>query len=114
LKLILRLLICFTLIAMMISAVNAQLPTLLWSDPVDTLDIALSKDGRYVVSAVYDSVGDSLQVRFHGRSSGTPIWTYSAERALTWIVTLFSQPHVFVESRGFGKVYLLYGKPSLQ
>ena len=111
-KLILRLLVCFTLITMMVSSVNAQPYTILWTDDVHTNDIALSKDGQYV--ALVRPLADSGELRFYSRSSGTPIWTYSAERALTWIVTLFSQPHVFVESRGFGKVYLLYGKPSLQ
>lgn len=71
LKLTLKLLISFTLATMMISTVSAQPPTLLWSDDVTTNDIALSKDGQYV------AIASGSQVRFYGRSSGTPIWTYS-------------------------------------
>ena len=77
LKLIIRFLVALTLIAMMVSTVNAQPPTLLWSDEVETLDIALSKDGQYVVIAAYDPVEVSSQVQFYGRSSKIPIWTWS-------------------------------------
>ena len=51
---------------------------LLWMDPIDTDDLALSKDGQYV-AAVGPPAGDqSTELRFYGRSSGTPIWTYYA------------------------------------
>jgi WD40 repeat protein len=69
---ILRLALTFALAAMMISAAHAQPPTLLWSDGVDTADIAVSKDGQYV------AVATPSQVRFYSRSSGTPLWTWSS------------------------------------
>jgi hypothetical protein len=69
LKLIFKFLISFTIIVMMISAVYAQPPTLLWDDAVGTNDIALSKDGNYVV------VASGQEVRYYGRESGTPLWT---------------------------------------
>lgn len=71
-KSILRLLVSFTLIFFMISTVSAQPQTLIWSDPVDTWDIALSKDGQYVASVAWVS---GFEVRFYSKSSGTPIWT---------------------------------------
>jgi len=48
---------------------------LLWMDKEGT-NIALSKDGQYV--AAVGSVVLSTELRFYGRSSGTPIWTYYA------------------------------------
>ena len=69
------LIMAFALVASMVSSVKAQLPTLLWSDPVATLDIAVSKDGQYVAS-VADPIKIS-EVCFYGRNSGTPLWTYS-------------------------------------
>jgi WD40 repeat protein len=44
---------------------------LLWADPVNTNAIALSANGRYVVVATPGGVS------FYGRSSSTPLWTYS-------------------------------------
>ncbi|WP_455369742.1 WD40 repeat domain-containing protein [[Eubacterium] cellulosolvens] len=60
--------ISFTIIVMMISAVYAQPPTLLWDDAVSTNDMALSKDGKYVV------VASGQEVRYYGPESGTPLW----------------------------------------
>jgi len=80
LKLVVRSLFAITVIAMMISMVHAQPPTLLWSDPtVETVDIKLSRDGNYVVVASFQ-IGDGFggQVRFYSRSSGTPLWTWSS------------------------------------
>jgi hypothetical protein len=80
LKLVVRSLFAITVIAMMISMVHAQPPTLLWSDPtVETVDIKLSRDGNYVVVASFQ-IGDGFggQVRFYRRSSGTPLWTWSS------------------------------------
>jgi hypothetical protein len=81
LKLVVRSLFAITVIAMMISMVHAQPPTLLWSDPVNTQDIDLSKDGRYVANVIYIPK-QSGQVQFYGRSSGTPIWTWTTEEDL--------------------------------
>jgi len=81
LKLVVRSLFAITVIAMMISMVHAQPPTLLWSDPVNTQDIDLSKDGRYVASVILIP-GRSGEVRFYGRSSGTPIWTWLTQESL--------------------------------
>jgi hypothetical protein len=53
---------------MMVSVVQAAPPTPLWSDHVGTNDVALSKDGNYV------AVASGNQLRFYGRSSGTPLW----------------------------------------
>jgi hypothetical protein len=69
LKLMSKFLISFLLIAMMITVVHAQPPTLLWDDSVATSDIALSKDGNYV------AVASGNTVRFYGKESGTPLWT---------------------------------------
>jgi hypothetical protein len=72
LKTIIRVVLSFVLAATIISAAYAQPPpTLVWSDPVNTNDIALSADGQYVV------VATSAEVRFYGRSSSAPLWTYS-------------------------------------
>jgi len=78
--LILRLLVCFTLITMMVSSVNAQPYTILWTDDVHTNDIALSRDGQYV--ALVRPLADSGELRFYSRSSGTPLWTWSSEETL--------------------------------
>jgi len=53
--------------------------TLLWWDPTaGANDIALSKDGRYVaVVGFVPSPSPHQELRFYGRSSGTPLWTYS-------------------------------------
>lgn len=76
-----KLVFAFVLIAMMVSVayapVLAAVPyTLLWSDPVNVVDIAVSQDGRYVVVASNSPNGG--QVRFYDRTSAnpkTPIWT---------------------------------------
>ena len=54
---------------MIIPVVYAQPPTLLWDDAVGTNDIALSKDGNYVV------IASNNEVRFYSKTSGTPLWT---------------------------------------
>jgi hypothetical protein len=54
---------------MMIPVVYAQPPTLLWDDAVNTFDIALSKDGNYVV------IASSNELRFYSKESATPLWT---------------------------------------
>lgn len=64
-----KFLISFLLIAMMITVVHAQPPTLLWDDAVGTNDVALSKDGNYV------AVASGQEVRYYGRDSGIPLWT---------------------------------------
>lgn len=75
-KTIIRVVLSFVLAATIISAAYAQPPpTPLWSDPVGTRAIALSADGQYVVVATH------TEVRFYGRSSSTPLWTYSQSLA---------------------------------
>jgi WD40 repeat protein len=54
---------------MMIPVVYAQPPTLIWDDTVHVSDLALSKDGNYVV------IASGNAVRYYHRSSGTPLWT---------------------------------------
>jgi WD40 repeat protein len=78
-KTVLKLVFAFVLIAMMVSAAYApSVPyTLLWSDPVNVVDIAVSKDGRYVVVGS-DSPIEGGQVRFYDRTSANPkvpIWS---------------------------------------
>jgi hypothetical protein len=76
---LLRCLVSFVFVAMMVSAVYAQPPpTLLWSDPVNTRDIAVSKDGQYVASVV--PLAQNGQVRFYDRNPEdpkSPLWTWS-------------------------------------
>lgn len=100
-----KLVFAFVLIAMMISAAYAPqivpaVPapaTLLWSDPVNTFDIALSGDGQYV-AVVMD-----VEMRFYGRSSGTPLWTWDSTEPLGSVaisadgdcVVAGGIPHVF-------------------
>jgi WD40 repeat protein len=67
----LKVLVPLALIVMMVSTVYAAPPTQLWSDAVGTNDIALSKDGNYV------AVASGNQLRFYGRTSGTPLWTHT-------------------------------------
>ena len=74
-----KLVFAFVLIAMIVSAAHApSVPyTLLWSDPVAVVDIAVSEDGRYVVVGS-DSPIEGGQVRFYDRTSAnpkTPIWS---------------------------------------
>ena len=82
LLLLVALIVCFQ-IPIAVNATILPTPpppaTLLWYDPVNTLDIALSKDGQYVaIAAQVLSPSPHGEVRFYSRSSGTPIWTYSA------------------------------------
>jgi len=65
---LLKSLVSFMLVTMLVSVVYAAPPTVVWSDPVGTNDIALSRNGQYVV------VASGNQVRYYGASSGTPLW----------------------------------------
>jgi len=74
------------LLTLIVPAAYAQLPIVVWSHttyPSDTLDIAVSKDGQYVAAVGKlwsDKVGDTVgQIRFYGRASGTPLWTWTTE-----------------------------------
>jgi len=64
-------------------AATATVPTppppaeLLWMNSIGTNDIALSKDGQYV--AAVGPAALSSDLAFYGRSSGTPMWTYTVE-----------------------------------
>jgi hypothetical protein len=78
-KLILKFLISFALISVVVSPIYAQPPIIIWSDPVDTADIALSKDGQYVASISFPF---GPQIRFYSRSSGTPLWTRAFQEGL--------------------------------
>ena len=71
-KLMLKVLVPLALIVLMVSTVYAAPPTVLWSDPVGTNDVTLSKDGNYV------AVASGNQLRFYGKGSSTPIWTSTA------------------------------------
>jgi hypothetical protein len=85
-RLLLRCLVSFVLVAMMVSAVYAQPPpTLLWKDDAASVrDIAVSKNGQYVVAAT--SGPDGVQVRFYDRASSsdpkTPIWVAGGDNVL--------------------------------
>lgn len=72
----------FLLITIMVSAVNALPPTLIWSDPTPTNEAALSEDGQYV------AIASGSQVRFYSRGSGTPIWTYSLPSGTAYSVAI--------------------------
>jgi len=62
---------------------------LLWRDPIGTYDIALSKDGQYVAAVgPVEVVGAEL--RFYGRSSETPIWTYSLYTTISFFSVAIS------------------------
>ena len=94
-KTIIRVVLSFVLAATIISAAYAQPPpTPLWSDPVGTRAIALSADGQYVV------VATSTEVRFYGRSSSTPLWTYS-KTAETFASVAISADGSYVAAGGF-------------
>jgi len=75
-----KLVFAFVLIAMMVSVAYAPVLSaapykLLWSDPVNVVDIAVSQDGRYVVVASDSPNGG--QIRFYDRTNAnpkTPIW----------------------------------------
>jgi WD40 repeat protein len=100
-KLMLKVLVSFAIVTMMFSTVNAAPPTQLWSDAVPTYDIDLSKDGNYV--ALVTPLADSGQLRFYGRGSGTPIWTWSSSETLFSVgisadgdcVVAGGEPHVY-------------------
>jgi hypothetical protein len=86
LNLKLNFVLSLTLIALIVPTAYAQLPILVWSHttyPSDTLDIAVSKDGQYVAAVGKfwsDKWGDTVgQIRFYGRASGTPLWTWTTE-----------------------------------
>jgi WD40 repeat protein len=68
-RFLLKFLVSLALVTLIMPMVSAAPPTVIWSDGVSTDDIALSKDGNYVAVASYQ------EVRFYGRSSGTPLWT---------------------------------------
>jgi WD40 repeat protein len=80
-------------------------PTLLWSDPTDTLAIALSANGQYVV------VGTFLEVRFYSRSSSTPLWIYSELSTFTSVA--ISADGSYVAAGSFGGVYFWANAKSL-
>ena len=63
-----KILISLLTIAVMISTVYAQPPTLIWDDTIGTNDLSLSKDGNYV------AIASGKEVRYYHRSSGTPLW----------------------------------------
>jgi WD40 repeat protein len=107
LRIVPRLIFAFALIALMISAAYAPSvpPTLLWSDPTDVTDVALSANGQYVAAA---TVGE---VRFYGRSSSTPIWTDSIQDALQGVA--ISADGNSVAASGVGGVYFWANARSL-
>jgi hypothetical protein len=106
LKTIIRVVLSFVLAAMIISAAYAQPPpTLLWSDPVNTLAIALSANGQYVV------VGTPGEVRFYGRSSSTPLWTHVGQAPFSSVA--ISADGSYVVAGGFGRVYFWANARSL-
>ena len=88
------------------SAAYAQPPpTLLWSDPVNTNAIALSANGQYVV------VGTDGGARFYGRSSSTPLWTYSAGTKITSVA--ISADGSYAAAGTLGKIYFWADAKSL-
>jgi hypothetical protein len=98
LRTILRFALSIVFAAMIISAAYAQPPpTLLWSDPVSTLDIAVSGNGQYVAVIAPTSGG---QVRFYGRSSPTPLWT-DAIPGVRSVAISADGNHVAVGGSGF-------------
>jgi len=68
-RVLLKSLVSLMLVTMLVSVVSAAPPTLIWSSAVFTEDIKLSKDGNYV------AIASGNQMRFYGKSSGTPLWT---------------------------------------
>jgi len=89
LNLKLNFVLSLTLLALIVPAAYAQLPIVVWSHttyPSDTLDIAVSKDGQYVAAVGKfwsDKWGTTIgQIRFYGRASGTPLWTWTTEDTL--------------------------------
>jgi WD40 repeat protein len=106
LRTILRFALSIVFAAMIISAAYAQPPpTLLWSDPVNTLAIALSANGQYVV------VGTPEELRFYGRSSSTPLWTHMGQAPFTSVA--ISADGSYVAAGGLGVVYFWANAKSL-
>jgi len=70
-RFLLKSLVFLVLITLILPMVSAASPTVIWSSAVFTDDITLSKDGNYVAIASGD------QLRFYGRTSGTPLWTHT-------------------------------------
>lgn len=85
-RVLLRCLVSLVLVTMMVSAVYAQPPpTLLWKDDtVSVTDIAVSKNGQYVVAATTGP--DGSEVRFYDRAASTdpktPVWATVADLGL--------------------------------
>jgi WD40 repeat protein len=100
-KLTLKVLVPLALIVMMVSTVYAAPPTQLWSDPVGTNDITLSKDGKYVAVATLD---DKLQ--FYSRSSGTPLWVHAGGQDSFKSVAISAEGDCVVAGSVSGYVYL--------
>jgi hypothetical protein len=75
LKFIINSLIALSLITMMLSSVNAQPPIVLWFDGIQLNDIAISKDGQYVIAAE-STCGGCLRF-YSSTGDGNPIWTTS-------------------------------------
>lgn len=74
-RLIINSLIALSLITLMLSSVYAQPPTVLWFDGIPLNDIAISKDGQYVIAAESTCGG---VIRFYSSNGdGNPIWTTS-------------------------------------
>jgi hypothetical protein len=109
-KAVLMVILFSALAATMISPTSAPAaPAPLWSDLVDTLGIALSADGQYLV------VGTSTQLRFYGRSSSTPLWT-SGSGAFTSVAISADGSYVAASSSGivyfWANARSLTGNPS--
>ena len=99
--------LALTLLLAASSAAYAQPPpTLLWKDPVDTLSIALSANGQYVV------VGTFGAVRFYGRGSSTPLWEYGGQEDEFTSVAI-SADGSYVAAGGLGQIYFWANAKSL-
>jgi WD40 repeat protein len=96
--------LALTLLLAASSAAYAQPPPI-WSDPVDTNDIALSADGQYVV------VGTDEGVRFYGRSSPIPLWIYSGGTTITSVA--ISADGSYAAAGTLGKIYFWADAKSL-
>ncbi len=98
-----KLLFAFVLVAMMISAayaLAAPVPppapaALLWFDPVNTMGIALSRDGQYV-AVVTDN-----ELRYYGRGSSTPLWTNATQSQYISVAISADGNYVAVGANGF-------------
>lgn len=77
-----KLVFAFVLVAMMVTVAYAALPpvpapaALLWSDPILTYDLVVSKNGQYA------AVATSNDLRFYGRGSGTPLWSWGTAESI--------------------------------